>query len=329
LLFHPLIEKALFIDFKWQISALVLVLFASINNLQLTKLRLENKVKAYGTQQFMKSASSAFLSLVFVITLAWRWEGRLAALVLSGVLVGIYSTYLLYKEKAIFATFNFAEIKAYFNFSYPLLPKQLSTWLSSAFQKIFITTQISLAANGLLSFAITIASIFYLFITSFFSAYTPQLYKTLAENEYNENNDYKLKLVKTSYLFLAAFAGLLFLGYFSVKIFLINFFNPDYRDAIQFLPYLLISQFLQVIYLLLTSYITFHKKTKIIGILTMIMTLITVILNYWMITYYNSMGAVYATLIMAIITIFPLYYFSNKICPMPWFSKEIFNTKQV
>ena len=327
LIFYPLINKSLFIDLKWQIFALVLVLFASINNLQLTKLRLEEKVKAYGKQQFIKSASAAFLSLFFVITLAWRWEGRLAALVVSGILVGIYSTYLLYKEKAIFAAFNFAEIKAYFNFSYPLLPKQLSTWLSSAFQKIFITTQISLAANGLLSFAITIASIFYLFITSFFSAYTPQLYKTLAENENSANNGYKLKLVRTAYTFLAAFAVLLFLGYFSAKVFLTYFFNPAYKNAVQFLPYLLISQFLQGIYLLLTSYITFYKKTKIIGVLTMVITMITVGLNYWLITYYNSMGAVYATLIMAIITIFPLYYFSNKICPMPWFSKEIFYTK--
>ena len=117
LIFYSLIKNALFIDLKWQIFALVLVLFASINNLQLTMLRLEEKVKAYGTQQFIKSASAAFLSLFFVITLAWRWEGRLAALVVSGVLVGIYSTYLLYKEKAIFAAFNFAEIKAYFNFS--------------------------------------------------------------------------------------------------------------------------------------------------------------------------------------------------------------------
>jgi O-antigen/teichoic acid export membrane protein len=327
LIFYPFIKSALFIDLKWQLLALVLVLFASINNLQLTKLRLEENVRAYGAQQFMKSASAASLSLLFVIGLAWHWEGRLAALVLSGILVGAYSTYLLFRDKALFSAFNFAEIKTYFNFSYPLLPKQLSTWLSSAFQKIFITTQISLAANGLLSFAITIASIFYLFITSFFSAYTPQLFKTLAENENNENTDYKLKLVKTTYLFLVVFAVLLFIGYFTVRIFLNNFFNPAYRNAVQFLPYLLVSQFLQAIYLLLTSYITFYKKTKIIGALTTVMTLITVLLNYWMISRYDTMGAVYATLTMAILTVFPLYYFSNKICPMPWFSKEIFNTK--
>lgn len=324
LICYPIIKNTLFIDLNWQLFALVLVLFASVNNIQLTKLRLDEKVKAYGTQQFMKSALAASLSLFFVITLAWKWEGRLAALVLSGMLIGTYSFYLLYREKAIFASINFSEIKAFFNFSYPLLPKQLSTWLNSAFQKIFITTQISLASNGLLSFAITITSIFYLFITSFFSAYTPQLYKTLAENENSENSSYKLKLVKTTYLFLFIFAIILFIGYFFAKFFLTNFFNPAYKNAVQFLPYLFVSQFFQAIYLVLSSYITFYRKTKILGILTMVLTLITVFLNYWMITYYDTMGAVYATLTMAILTVFPLYYFSSKICPMPWFSKAIF-----
>lgn len=318
-IFHQLIENYFYISFYWAFAAFFLVLFLSINNLQLTKLRMEEKAKLFGIQQFVKSALGAGLSLLFVISFAWKGDGRLAALVISGLLIGLYSTYLLIKEKSLFDSIDLKKIKSYFNFSYPLLPKYLATWVNSAFQKIFVTTHISLAANGLLSFSATISSIFYLFITSFFSAYTPQLFKTLAENEKSNDNDYKYKLVKTSYLFLIAFAILLFLGYWISKYFILNIFNPKYSSSVDYLPFLLASQFFQAINLLQTSYITFFKKTKIIGSVTIVMTLINLITNYLLITNFNTIGAAYSTLIMGIINILPNYYFSNKIFPMPWF----------
>jgi O-antigen/teichoic acid export membrane protein len=288
---------------------------------------MEEKTRLYGIQQFVKSALGAGLSLLFVISFAWQGEGRLGALVLSGILIGIYSAVLLIKDKSLFKPINFEKIKSYFNFSYPLLPKYLATWISVAFQKIFVTTQISLAANGLLSFSLTISSIFYLFITSFFSAYTPQLFKTLAENENSNSNTYKCKLVQTSYLFLVAFGIILFVGYWAAKFLIINFFNPNYSSSVDYLPYLMASQFFQGVNLLLTSYIMFFKKTKIIGLITIILTTINVGVNYYFITNFSIVGAAYSTLIMGIITVVPSFYFSNKILPMPWFSKEIFTTK--
>jgi len=325
--FNQFIIQYFYISFDWSLAAFFLVLFLSINNLQLTKLRMEEKARLFGIQQFIKSGLSAGLSLLFVITFAWKGQGRLCALVLSGILMGIYSITLLVKEKSLFTPINVSKIKSYFNFSYPLLPKYLATWVDSAFQKIFITTQISLSANGLLSFAGTIASIFYLFITSFFSAYTPHLFKTLAENENSNNDTYKYKLVKTSYLFLFAFAFVLFLGYWVSKFLIINVFNTKYSTSVDYLPFLLISQFFQGINLLLASYIMFFKKTKIIGIVTITLSLVSVLTNYFFINNFSTLGAAYATLIMGIITVMPNYYFSNKICPMPWFSKEIFKAK--
>jgi O-antigen/teichoic acid export membrane protein len=324
LFLNKYIEQYLFISFNWSLIALFLVLFLSINNLQLTKLRMEEKTRLYGIQQFVKSALGAGLSLLFVISFAWQGEGRLGALVLSGILIGIYSAVLLIKDKSLFKPINFEKIKSYFNFSYPLLPKYLATWISVAFQKIFVTTQISLAANGLLSFSLTISSIFYLFITSFFSAYTPQLFKTLAENENSNSNTYKCKLVQTSYLFLVAFGIILFVGYWAAKFLIINFFNPNYYSSIEYLPFLMASQFFQGVNLLLTSYIMFFKKTKIIGTITIILTAINVGVNYYFITNFSIVGAAYSTLLMGIITVVPSFYFSNKIFPMPWFSKEIF-----
>lgn len=326
-LFNQLIVRYFFIPFDWSLAAFFLVLFLSVNNLQLTKLRMEEKARLFGIQQFMKSGLSAGLSLLFVISFKWQGQGRIGALVLSGVLIGIFSIILLLREKSLFAPIDFLKIKSYFNFSYPLLPKYLATWVDGAFQKIFITTQISLSANGLLSFAGTLASIFYLFITSFFAAYTPQLFKTLAENENSKDDLYKYKLVKTSYLFLFTFAFVLFLGYWFAKFLILNFFNTKYSSSVDYLPFLLVSQFFQGINLLLNAYILFFKKTKIIGIVTIALTLVSVLTNYFFINNFSTLGAAYATLIMGIITVLPSYYFSNKICPMPWFSKEIFKTK--
>jgi O-antigen/teichoic acid export membrane protein len=69
----------------------------------------------------------------------------------------------------------------------------------------------------------------------------------------------------------------------------------------------------------------FFKKTKIIGLITIILTVVNVGVNYYFITNFNIVGAAYSTLIMGIITVVPSFYFSNKIFPMPWFSKEIFS----
>ncbi len=318
--FNGIIYANFRISLQWQVYALVTAYFNSINQLYNTKLRYDEKAKLFGFLQLVRSSMSAGLSLLLVIALDWSWQGRAFSLFATGLVLFIISVILMFREKVILKNVQPKIVLSVMAFGVSMLPQNLVGWLRSGYEKSLVTRQVGLGGNGLISFAGTIASIFLMFTTAFFSTYTPFLFKSLTrlENE-PENREIILKdILKKAYLFLGFLLCAILAGYF-LTILLINyFFRDDYHGAKVLMPLALVTVFLSALSSWLSSFLLFKKKTKLLAVITISLTIVQLGLTWYMVTNYSTIGAQYASVLGNLLLNSVLAWFVTLEYRMPW-----------
>jgi O-antigen/teichoic acid export membrane protein len=324
LLFLNKISELVELPVFWILIALVITFFNAFKSLFLVKLRIQKKAKFFGVFNFMSALVASSLVILLVVIFNYGWEGRLWSLFITAFLTGTISLYFSLKYINKFRKFDMSYWKPFLLFGLPLLPHSLAIWVKAAFAKIFITDSLGLAENGVYSFAISINAIFLIFAMAFFSAFSPYMYKKLSSTEIKDDL-YLIKkdIVKKTYIFLILYGVILFLGYFVLSFIINEFFLEKYGEALTYLPYLLFYNLFNAGYISLSSLIFYTKSTKYLGVLTIITAFLNIVLLFVLIPILGTVGAPIATLIVSVLTLVLIYFYSNKVLYMPWFSKDL------
>lgn len=304
-----------------QVSAIVLVLFSGITNLNMVLWRCEERPVYFGLYQILQSVFKVLMAVVLVIILLLGWRGRICSMFISNVFFGILSLYILLRRDY----FNFKLDKLYLSqivlFSLPLIPHALSFWLKSGVDKILLSNLSGLEANGLYSVAITWGGIVTMFFMAFNNAYAPFLYKKLASFDADKSGNLymdKVKLVKMIYF---SFIVMLF---FVLFIYILSFvliriiYDSSYYASVIYLPWVMIAQFFYGGYLMFVCFIHYALKTKVLGMITFSLTFIQILLSYLLILKFGSIGvAISSAVVNALIFIFVAIY-AMKVYRLPW-----------
>ena len=308
---------------KWIYLALLSSAFMIFIDLFLTRLRMEERARFFGTYNVLKSALSALLTVLFLVGLKMTWEGRIYSIFLTTVVAG--SVAILFTKRFIVKLHrpDFKQMKSLLLFGLPLLPHNLSIWIRAGFDKLFITNSLGLAENGMYSFAVTISTVFTMFSGAFFAAFSPYAYKALAQNEsegLEKRDRAKLGIVKKSYIFLAGYFFLLVAGYFASLIFVHFFFKEKYGESLEYLPFLLAFNFFNAAYIFVSMMVYYSKSTKYLGLITIFASFIQAFLVMVLVNQIGAKGAAISAMVVSILTLIAVYFYSHKVYPMPWLS---------
>jgi O-antigen/teichoic acid export membrane protein len=272
----------------------------------------------------MSALVASSLVILLVVIFNYGWEGRLWSLFITALLTGVLSIYFSLKYIETFRKLDVGYWKPFLLFGLPLLPHSFAIWVKAAFAKLFITDSIGLADNGVYSFAISINAIFLIFAMAFFSAFSPYMYKKLSSTEIKEDlYIVKKDIVRKIYTFLILYSIVLFLGYFVLSFIINQFFLEKYGESLTYLPYLLLYNLFNAGYISLSSLVFYTKATKYLGVLTIITAFLNIVLLFVLIPILGTVGAPIATLIVSVLTLVLIYFYSNKVFYMPWFSKDL------
>lgn len=328
LLFLNRISELIELPVFWIFIALMIIFFEAFTGLFLVNLRIQEKAKSFGIFNFISSLIVSSLVILLVVVLNYGWEGRIWSLFIAALFTGIISIYFSIKYVKNFRRIEIKYWKHFLIFGIPLLPHSLAIWVKSAFAKLFITDSIGLAENGVYSFAISINAIFLIFAMAFFSAFSPYMYKKLSSTNIKEElYEIKKDIVKKIYIFLIFYSVILLVGYFALHFIISHFFYEKYGESLDYLPYLLLYNLFNAGYISLSSLVFYTKATKYLGVLTIMTALLNIGLLVVFIPIYGTIGAPIATLVVSILTLFLIYFYSNKVFYMPWFAKDLFNSK--
>lgn len=319
--FSNIIYRYLGISGSWQILALLTAVSTAIFSLFTTLLQMQKQAYMFSGFQIFQALASTVLAILFVIVLQWAWQGRVLSTVIAAALSMSLSLWLMKRSQYLFKKISILKIKDAFFFGLPLLPHTLSFWFKSGVDKIIITNYVSLSANGVYSIALTLGSIIVVFTGSFFNAYSPFMFKDLSMIDTLQESDaimIKTKLVKITYLFAISLLLVCVASYFIMKFLIPLLFRGEYLSAIQFMPLLMTTIYFQAMYSIVSGYIFYRKKTKVLGVITFLSSILQIIVTLFFVKHYGVMGAVYSSSAVSLVTFLIVLKYANKLYQLPW-----------
>lgn len=320
LLIYGLIDEYLHIGLFLQLLTLISVIANLLLSINLILYRLEEKPFVFFKLQLLQSLIYVFLLILLVVCLRKEALGKIYSAVFSCSIVCLLHIYLLYKRGYLIWKIDRNSIGELLRFGIPLLPHSLSFWIKSGMDKILLTTFCGLSVNGLYSMAMSFGAIYSIFKVAFDNAYIPYLQKRISKMTFDNQKAEKKQLVRISYIISSVFFLLFFVVMFICWILIQYVLSDLYRDSFQFIPWILFSLTIYSFYSLVVQYPYTAKKTLGLGIITFSGSIIQLLLTFVLVRMLGADGIKYSLVIGALVTMFSVWWYSNRVYPLPWFS---------
>lgn len=276
--------------------------------------RLEERHWHFAAFNFGISVLEISLSLLFVVSLGWGWEGRLWGITIATS--GFLLVALYYLKRAKVLKFNTSKkfIRDAFRFGLPLVPFAISRQVIHSSDRIFIAKMEGLADTGIYNVGYRVGSLVAIVIGSLISALAPYVFKTLK----NATPELKLKLVRIFYLFVGALVVLVGLTLVGSEVLFGWVLDKKYFEGKIYVFWVALSFVFHGVFEYFQLFIRFAKNTKPLFWISIIGMVLNLIFNYFFIEHYGVIGAAYATCLSYLIAMLLIFRASPRVYPMPW-----------
>lgn len=300
---------------RWIYALPIIAYMSMLNNFNLTILRNRKRALEFGGFEISKTLIDLSLTVLLIVVYSFSWEGRATGILISTVLIGLLSVYRVWQSGYLRIKIDKTQIKEILRISLPLIPHGLGGVILTLGDRVLIDQMISTSALGVYTVGYQFGMIMVLVSTAFNQTWTPWVYELLAK----ENSANKKKIVKATYLVAL---GLLMLALVvtGLSYYLLPFMTTEeYHGAFVYVIWIALGYAFYGMYTLVFPYGVHVGKTSYLGIITFSAAIINLIVNYFLIKMNGVIGAAQATLISYMFMFAAVWWYSNKLYPMPWF----------
>ncbi|MFA5818607.1 MAG: polysaccharide biosynthesis C-terminal domain-containing protein [Bacteroidales bacterium] len=298
-----------------------LVILASgiqaVNNIINTLMRLQSKSLLYTITNLLKLTSVLSLTLYFILSKKMGLEGIFLAQVIGNALVVVLLLGYTIKNSRVF--FDKTIFKSMNVYGFPLLLANISAVLLNVIDRFSLNSLALLKYVALYTLAFKITSVLKLVIVdSIRLALGPMMIKRIDSPD--NKRFYSKVLLYSSYVMMFGIVGV---SLFSFELIKILADSKEYWDAVVIIPVLSLSIFFINMKEVTVYGLHIAKKTRIIGIIVIFSTLLSLALNLLLIPLWDITGSAIATLLSQFIYWFACYYYSQKVFYIPYEIRKI------
>ena len=299
----------------------VFVILASgiqaLNNIVNTLMRLQSKSFLYSATNLFKLTSVLSLTLYFIISKKMGLEGIYLAQVIGNAMVVLFLLgYTIKNSRVFFDKKVFMSMNAY---GFPLLLGNISAVLLNVIDRYSLNSLDPLKSVALYTMAIKITSVLKLVIVdSIKLAITPVMFKKIDAPD--SKRFYSKVLLYSSYILMFAIVGI---SMFSFELIKVMAKSREFWSAVVIIPILSLSIFFVNMKDVTIYGLHIAKKTRIIGIIVVFCTVLSLVFNILFIPLWGITGAAIATLLSQVIYWFACYYYSQKVFYVPYENRKI------
>lgn len=302
-------------------GVITLVILASgiqaINNIINTLMRLQLKSLLYTITNLFKLISVLSLTLYFILSKKMGLEGIFLAQVIGNALVVVLLLGYTIKNSRVF--FDKSIFKSMNVYGFPLLLANISAVLLNVIDRFSLNSLALLKYVALYTLAFKITSVLKLVIVdSMKLALGPMMLKRIDSPDIKRF--YSKVLLYSSYVLMFAIVGVSLFSYELIKILADS---KEYWDAVVIIPVLSMSIFFVNMKDFTVYGLHVVKKTRIIGIIVVFATIISLALNLLLIPLWDITGAAIATLLSQFVFWLACYYYSQKEFYIPYEIRKI------
>lgn len=301
---------------QWILWAVFVSAFSIIVQLRLGQWQVRKEARRYGMLQLTQSAVNMLLSLMFVVLLLQGATGRLAAQVWTSGLVAALALILLKRDNLlIFWIWKPVYLQEALKFGVPLIPHVGGIFLLASVDRFVINGELGLAETGVYMVAVQLAGAAGLVFSAINNAYVPWLFERLQRDVPHE----KRQIVRYTY----AWFGIILLGVamvFLIGPWLVSLVaGQKYTQAGDVIGWLALGQGFGGMYLMVTNYAFYSRRTGFLSIVTITSGLINIMLLVLLISHFGLKGAAISFSISMAMRFVLTWWLAQRCHPMPWF----------
>lgn len=309
-LFKHQFAKAIFDNSSLSILILPLVITSMtrvfttvINGFQ----RARNQAKAYVALNIISILSLSILGIYIVFQKDYTLEKLVYGYSLSGLITVLAG--ILFIKESLVLNYSIPILKALLKYGLPLSLASMFTFLINYGNRYYLVQFASIESIAILDVAQRIAGLLgTIFTGAFLTAFTPyylNLYlNTQKEHFYSQINKVTI-LFSTIYFLIALCISL------CSSIGLTFFSKAEYIQCNNFIPFIIINNYLNVIYMILAMGTNINKETKIEFYITVGLFLSSIPLNIILIKTFDIFGALTVQFILNILSIWLIIIYNK------------------
>lgn len=304
------------LDQHWIWLAVLVAASDALIQLRLGQWQVRKEAMKYGTLQISRSLLNLVLSLGLVVVLLKGADGRISAQVWTAVIFAFLAAWLL-KQGNLLSIFCWRPdfIRDALKFGVPLIPHVGGVFLLASVDRFVITSELGLAQTGIYMVAVQFAMALALVFDAVNKAYVPWLFERLKRNQESEKREIVLYTYGWCALILCGAALAFVIGPWLVTIVA----GEEYARAGDVIGWLALGQAFGGMYLMVTNYIIYSKRTGLLSLVTIVSGLINVALLFFLIGAFGLEGAAYSFCFAMAIRFLLTWLVAQKRHPMPWF----------
>ena len=280
-------------------------------------MRLQSKSMLYTITNLFKLTSVLALTIYFIVAKKMGLEGIYLAQVIGNSMVVLFLLgYTIKNAKVYFDKFVFRSMNVY---GFPLFLANISAVLLNVIDRFSLNSLDPLKSVALYTLAFKITSVLKLVILdSIKLAVGPMMFKRL--DTPGDKRFYSKVLTYSSFVLMFAIIGV---SLFSFELIKVMAKSKEFWGAVVIIPILAMSIFFVSLKDISVYGMHFAKKTRIIGIIVFMSTVISLVSNIIFIPVWGITGAAMATLLSQFLYFLACYYFSQKVFFIPYEVRKI------
>lgn len=315
LVFRHALSNWLAIETQWLLLAVFVSSATFVVSIRMVQWQVRKQPKYYGSFQVSQSFVNMLFSLLLVVYFLQGAVGRIWVLSVTPVAFSVIALFLLYKDDLLGFAWRPGYLREILAFGVPLIPHIVGSFLLNSVDRFVINAELGLAQAGIYVVAVQLVSAMGLIFSSINNAYVPWLFERLQRNNIEE----KKQIVRWTYGYCTTLLGGAALAFFFGPPLLVLVAGEKFRAAGDVVGWLALGQAFQGMYLMVTNYIFFSKRTGLLSISTILSGLINVALLMFLISFMGLKGAAVAFSISMACKFLLTWFVSQLRHPMPWF----------
>lgn len=314
-LFGVVLVEVTGVPLDWLLVAVVLSSFQFVGNILLSLWQVSGEAKKYGAFQIAQSLLNATISLVLILVVGMAWEGRVLGQTVAVMMFGVVALWWLYKEDLLVLSSSWrSHSMDALKFGVPLIPHVIGGLLIIAADRFIIVSMLDVSQAGIYMVALQVGQALGLVTVSFNNAYAPWLMKNLS----NPTEALRITIVRGTYLyFVIVFMAATVFGLL-VPLFLDYLVGESFRAAGELVIYIALGFAFGGCYYMVTNYVFFESKTKILAFVTFVSGMVNIPLMFIFVEHNGIAGAGQAFMLTHALMFVGTWWLAQKVHPMPW-----------
>ncbi|OBS99067.1 polysaccharide biosynthesis protein [Vibrio cyclitrophicus] len=309
------LSEFLAIPQEWLYVAILVSTCTFLINFRLGQWQVRKLAKRYGVFQVANGFLNMLITLVLIVLFSNGSQGRIDAILYTSLAFAIFAIFLLYRDKLVsLKNYNRANIKEALTFGVPLVPHVFGAFLLTAADRFVINDKLGLADAGIYMVGVQVSMALTIVFNSINKAYVPWLFEKLKNND--EKN--KVLIVKSTYIYFLCVIFLAGLSFLLGPVIISLVVGDEYREAGNVIGWLCLGQVFGGMYLMVTNYVFYSKKTGMLSLITISSGLLNLLTMIILVNYLGIEGAGIAFASSKLVMFLLTWKLASRVVSMPW-----------